>query len=64
LADALYQVLTEHHLKQELAAKGLKRAREFSWERTAEGTMAVYRAVEQTLGLPNGKRERWAEAGS
>jgi hypothetical protein len=32
-------------LKERLAQMGLQRAKEFSWEKTAEGTVGVYREV-------------------
>ncbi len=40
---ALWRVLTDPALRAELRAKGLQRAAAFSWQRTAEQTMAVYR---------------------
>jgi glycosyltransferase involved in cell wall biosynthesis len=39
------RVLTEEMLRKDLIAKGFKRAREFSWRRTAEATLDVYRSV-------------------
>jgi glycosyltransferase involved in cell wall biosynthesis len=45
LAEALYKVLTDEELRQRLSAKGLKRARKFTWEKTAEGTLEVYREL-------------------
>jgi glycosyltransferase involved in cell wall biosynthesis len=44
-ADALARVLRDDALRAGLREKGLHRAREFSWERTAEGTLAVYREL-------------------
>jgi glycosyltransferase involved in cell wall biosynthesis len=46
-AVALYRVLTDDALHQELSAKGLKRAALFSWERAARETLSVYRKVSQ-----------------
>jgi glycosyltransferase involved in cell wall biosynthesis len=40
---ALWRILTDQPLWDELRAKGLQRAAAFSWERTAQQTMAVYR---------------------
>jgi glycosyltransferase involved in cell wall biosynthesis len=40
---ALWRLLTDQPLWEELRAKGLQRAAAFSWERTAQQTMAVYR---------------------
>ncbi len=51
LADALYRVLTDDALRQELCARGLARAATFTWEATARRTAAVYRhalALEET----------------
>jgi glycosyltransferase involved in cell wall biosynthesis len=42
LADAMGDVLSNDSLRQELVAAGVKRAKEFSWEWTAERTRAVY----------------------
>lgn len=47
LAGALLRVLTNDQLRLTLINNGLRRAREFSWEQTAEDTLKVYR----TLGL-------------
>ncbi len=45
LADGLGRVLSDEALRERLRAAGLARAAEFSWERTARETLAVYRAV-------------------
>ena len=45
LAEALYKVLTNEELRQRLSEKGLKRARKFTWKKTAEGTLEVYREL-------------------
>jgi glycosyltransferase involved in cell wall biosynthesis len=45
LADALRRVVTEQATRRELVERGLRRAAQFSWERTARETMAVYAAV-------------------
>lgn len=44
-AVALYRVLTDNELHDEMAAKGLVRAQHFSWERAARETLNVYRKV-------------------
>ena len=41
IADALLRVLTQEPLRKELIARGLARAAEFSWERTATQTLKV-----------------------
>ncbi|MGC2697265.1 MAG: glycosyltransferase family 1 protein [Candidatus Angelobacter sp.] len=45
LADAIEQVLDNPRLAAELRAKGLVRAKQFNWQRTAEKTVEVYRSV-------------------
>jgi len=45
LAEGMYQVLTDHQLRQELKKKGLQRARLYSWERCARETLEVYREL-------------------
>jgi glycosyltransferase involved in cell wall biosynthesis len=43
IADALAEIASEPDLRDRLVALGRKRAAEFSWRRTAEQTLAVYR---------------------
>lgn len=45
LADALWRILTDRELHDELARKGVERAQMFSWTRTARETLAVYEQV-------------------
>ncbi len=45
IAGALARLLTDDSLRRDLRARGLARAREFTWERTARETVAVYRQV-------------------
>ena len=45
LADAVHKLLTDDALARELSQKGLRRAALFSWERCAQQTVNVYRAV-------------------
>jgi glycosyltransferase involved in cell wall biosynthesis len=47
VAGALTQLLTDDALASDLRARGPGRAAEFSWRRTAEETLAVYRRVVQ-----------------
>ena len=47
LTRALEMVLTDERLRQELVAKGLERARQFSWEKAAKETLNIYREVEE-----------------
>ena len=43
LAEGIYRVITDSALREEYRHRGLQRARAFSWRRTAEATLAVYR---------------------
>jgi glycosyltransferase involved in cell wall biosynthesis len=45
LADTIEQVLNDAALQHELRHKGLERVKEFSWERCARETLAVYHRV-------------------
>ncbi len=43
--NAIYEVLTDEGLREKMRKKGLKRAKMFSWEKTARETMKVYRKL-------------------
>jgi glycosyltransferase involved in cell wall biosynthesis len=45
LATAIRQALTDEPLRERLREAGFARAAQFSWERTAAETLAVYRKV-------------------
>jgi len=45
MAEVIWRLLNEPGLRQELAARGLKRAEEFSWEQCAAATLQVYDEV-------------------
>jgi glycosyltransferase involved in cell wall biosynthesis len=45
LAEAIAGVLSDRTLQQQLCHKGFERAAEFSWQRCARETLAVYRRV-------------------
>lgn len=45
LADAIEDVITNPRTVEELRTKGLKRAKQFNWQRTASETVKVYRTV-------------------
>ncbi|MEA3345536.1 MAG: glycosyltransferase family 1 protein [Chloroflexota bacterium] len=47
MAQAMYEVLRDGALRAEMQKRGLEQAKRFSWERTAEETMAVYQDVIQ-----------------
>lgn len=48
-AEAVTRLLADEYLRTTLIAAGHERVREFSWQRTAEATLAVYRGA---LGVP------------
>jgi alpha-1,3-rhamnosyl/mannosyltransferase len=58
LAEAIRRVLTDRGLARDLAARGLRRAAAFTWERAARETLEVYRAAleggRQGVGGPGG----------
>jgi len=43
MAEAMYAVLTDNRLSQMLRKKGKDQAKKFSWEKTAEKTLKVYK---------------------
>jgi glycosyltransferase involved in cell wall biosynthesis len=43
LAGALEALLANRTLREDLGERGLQRARQYSWERTAAETLAIYR---------------------
>ena len=45
IAEAMEQVLTDKTLNESLRKAGLKRAQEFSFERMAQGTLAIYQGL-------------------
>ncbi len=45
LSQAMLDVLTSSALRQELIAKGLQRARSFSWAKCADDTVEIYRKI-------------------
>lgn len=47
LATAILRVLEDATLARELARRGLRRAERFSWERTAQQTVAAYQEITQ-----------------
>ena len=52
LASALRALLSNHNLRAELSARGLQRARSFTWEQTARKTLALYNRVAQNQPQP------------
>ncbi len=47
LAEAMQRVLTDRALHDKLARDGRERSKQFSWERTARETLAIYKRVAQ-----------------
>lgn len=45
IADALRRVLTDAKLRSDLSARGLERARHFSWERSIRRVREIYSEV-------------------
>jgi glycosyltransferase involved in cell wall biosynthesis len=54
IADGMRRVLTDPALAEDLRRKGLQRARQFSWTRSVEKTLQVYRDV-ATRGTERGE---------
>jgi len=47
IAAAIHRLDTEPQLRQELIGKGLERAKQFSWARTAQQVKGIYESVHQ-----------------
>jgi glycosyltransferase involved in cell wall biosynthesis len=45
IAEGIYKILKDNKLREELAMRGLERAKFFSWEKTARETLKVYQEV-------------------
>jgi glycosyltransferase involved in cell wall biosynthesis len=45
IADAVYRVITNSSLREELIQKGLMQSKKYSWEKTARNTLALYLEV-------------------
>jgi len=45
IADGIYRVLTDRPFQSELRAKGLARARQFSWEQSVRRVRQIYGEV-------------------
>jgi glycosyltransferase involved in cell wall biosynthesis len=48
IADGMYRLLRDQELRGELAEKGLRRAKRFSWDEAARKTLSVYEEVTRT----------------
>jgi glycosyltransferase involved in cell wall biosynthesis len=56
IADAVERMATDEVIREELRELGYRRAKNFSWERTAKAYRAVYR---QLAGIRLTDEERW-----
>jgi glycosyltransferase involved in cell wall biosynthesis len=45
LAHAIFRVLEDSALRATLKERGFERAKQFTWERAAQRTVAVYREI-------------------
>jgi len=45
LEDAVYKLLVEHSLRDDLIQRGLAQAKKFSWQRMAEETLNIYKSI-------------------
>ena len=45
ISEAIYKIISDAGLKQQLIEKGLKRAREFSWRKTARETLKIFKEM-------------------
>lgn len=45
LATAIEKVLSDNELRRQLSEAGIERSKKFSWKKTAEATLAVYKKV-------------------
>ena len=57
IAEAIWQLLTDQELRRTVSAKGLERAKKFSWEKTAEETLQVFQEV-YSQGTIHRRREK------
>jgi glycosyltransferase involved in cell wall biosynthesis len=48
-AKAMYEVLTNDGLRKDLIKRGLRRAKSFSWEKTARKTLEVYKEIHDQI---------------
>src|SRR5579862_5575651 len=63
IAEAMTRVAEDSHLREQLSERGLKRASDFSWKRTAEMTMEAYAEIHTPPQLRRGGAKRRGGAG-
>jgi glycosyltransferase involved in cell wall biosynthesis len=56
IANAVEQVLSNHELRESLVRRGLKRSREFTWERCGRKTLEIIETVGAATAHPQAKR--------
>ncbi len=54
IAEAFHHVFDDEHVASALKKKGLEQAKKYSWQDTAEKTLALYKEVAQELPAQNG----------
>jgi glycosyltransferase involved in cell wall biosynthesis len=54
LAHAMGRLVSDASLREDLRARGLERARRYSWDETARRTIAVYEEVYRSADTPRG----------
>jgi glycosyltransferase involved in cell wall biosynthesis len=47
LADSLFKLINDDNLAKEYGVKGLKRAQEFTWEKTAKETLSIFEKLQK-----------------
>jgi glycosyltransferase involved in cell wall biosynthesis len=45
IAEGVARLITDYQLRDDMITRGLERARQFTWQRTARATLDVYRSV-------------------
>lgn len=56
IADALIRAITDSHLRDDLIRKGRVRAAQFSWQESAQKTLAVYEQAARPTSLHEARR--------
>ena len=59
IADAMERYAASPDLRDEMARRASERSRYFSWRKTAEGTLAVYRQALEGSGRAHTPQRRW-----
>jgi len=62
LAQAISRVLEDSQLRKDLIEKGLKRASEFSWQKMARETQAVYEQVAREVMRDVARNPKWLKS--